>query len=195
METIPVVMESHNLNKNADRAVLSKEKDSRSGSIYSNAVVDLIAEGGVNLYRYIDNLGLLNEPDLLVLSSKHHYYYDEKELRNVRTIINLKKLNQIKYPDLFLNALVRILPPGTNLIGCFSDDRINKGNGFHYYQPSRLYNRFLNFLDSKVDQIMNKNQVYELLTRNGLKTIDMTRMNGLTYFYSKNFYGLPGERS
>lgn len=186
-------MESHYLNKNADRAVLGKKKDSRSGSIYSNGVVDLIAEGGVNLYRYIDNLGLLNEPDLLVLSSKHHYYYDEKELRNVRTIINLKKLNQIKYPDLFLNALVRILPPGTNLIGCFSDDRINKGNGFHYYQPSRLYNRFLNFLDSKVDQIMNKNQVYDLLIRNGLKTIDMTRMNGLTYFYSKNFYGMSGE--
>lgn len=195
METTPVVMESHNLNKNADRTVLGKEKDSRSGSIYSNAIVDLIAEGGVNLYRYIDNLGLLNEPDLLVLSSKHHYYYDEKELRNVRTIINLKKMNQIKYPDLFLNALVRILPPGTNLIGCFSDDRINKGNVFHYYQPSRLYNRFLNFLDSKVDQIMNRNQVYELLTRNGLKTIDMTRMNGLTYFYSKNFYATPGEKS
>jgi hypothetical protein len=195
METVQTVMESYNINRNTDRIVLRKEKDSRSRSIHNNAIVDLIAEGGVNIYRYLDNLGLLYEPDLLVLSSKHHYYYDEKELRNVRTIVNLKKLNQIKYPDLFLNTLVRILAPGTNLVGCFSDDKIMKSNGLHYYHPSRLYNRFINFLDAKVDQIMNKNQVHELLSRNGLKTIDMREMNGLTYFYSRNIYGMSVESS
>jgi len=186
METISVLKDIITLKERHEKTILNNKKNSHDRGINSSAIIDLIAEGGVNLYRYIDNLGLLKESDLLVLSSKHHYYYDEKELKHVRTLVNLKKLNHIKYLDLFLKTLVRILPPETNLIGCFSNDRISTGNGLHYYHPSRLYNRFLNFLDAKADQIMNKNEVSELLERNGLITINMTEMNGLTYFCSQN---------
>ena len=38
------------------------------------------------------------------------------------------------------------------------------------------------------DYFMNKDEVSELLERNGFKTIDMKEMNGLTYFYSQNVH-------
>jgi hypothetical protein len=37
---------------------------------------------------------------------------------------------------------------------------------------------------------MNRNEVTELLERNGFRTIDMKEMNGLTYFNSQTL-GLP----
>ena len=82
--------------------------------------ISVVAEGGVNFFRYLKNLGLSGEPNLIILSSRNHYHCDENDLKSVRTLINLKKLNLIKHLDLFLNALVRILPPETNFIGRFS---------------------------------------------------------------------------
>jgi hypothetical protein len=186
METTSVINERNTLKKSHENSILNTKNISRDRGLNNSGIVDLISEGGVNLYRYIDNLGLLQESELLVLSSKHHYYYDEKELKHIRTLVTLKKLNHIKYLDLFLKTIVRILPPKVNFIGCFSNDRINTGSGLHYYNPSRLYSRFLNFLDSKADQIMNNNEVSKILKRNGLIMINMTEMNGLTYFCSQN---------
>jgi hypothetical protein len=152
---------------------------------FDPSIVTLIAEGGINFYRYLKSLKLSKGSDILVLPSNHHYYYDEKELKSVSVLINLKKLNMIKHLDIFLGTLVRILPPNANFIGCFSDSKTLKVNGFSFYHPSRLVNRFINFLDSRTDHIMNKNDVSELLERNGFKTVDMKEMNGLTYFYCK----------
>jgi hypothetical protein len=149
-------------------------------------IVTLIAEIGVTFFRYLISLGLSRETNLIVLSSKDHYSYDEKDLKNVRILINLKKLNLIKHLDMFLDSLVRILPPNTNFIGYFSEKNTMKGNGFRFNRVLRVFNRLNNFLDSNTDHIMNKNEVTELLERNGFKTIDMKEMNGLTYFISQS---------
>jgi hypothetical protein len=145
----------------------------------------MVAEAGESFFHYLKNIGLSKEPDLLVLSSKHHYYYDENELRSVRTVINLKRLNFIKYLDEFLFTLVRILPDNVNFIGCFSDSKAMNGKTSHFYQPSRLGYKLINFLDSRTDHTMDKNKVSEILRRNGFKVVDMTEMKGLTYFYSQ----------
>ena len=149
------------------------------------AIKTLIAEGGLSFYRYLKSINLSRESDILVLPSNHHYFYDGKELKDVRILVNLKKLNLIRHLDMFLNTLVRILPPNTNFVGCFSDSKTQSNNGFSFYRPSRLLNRLVNFLDSRTDQVMDKKEVSELLKRNGFKTIDMKEMNGLTYFYSQ----------
>jgi hypothetical protein len=154
---------------------------------HNNPVIDsLIAEGGENLLNYIKWHRLANEPRMLVLSSNHHYYYEEKELKDVKVLINLKKLNLIKNLDKFLNTLVRILPTNANFIGCFSDKNAHKENEFSFIHRLRLFNSFINFLDSKTDHNMNQTEVSEILKRNGFKTLDMKEMNGLTYFYCKS---------
>jgi hypothetical protein len=156
---------------------------------FSPAIVNMVAEAGINFYSYLKNIGLSKEPDLMILSSKHHYYCDGEELKRVKTLINLKKLNLIKHLDMFLFTLIRILPQDANFIGCFSDSKALKGSAFSFYKPLRLFNRFINFLDSSSDHNMDKNEVSEVLERNGFKIVDMTEMNGLTYFYSQKIAG------
>ena len=186
MENNLVLNNTYFINDNIDEININREKISYEKTSFSPAIVNMVAEAGENFFRYLKSIGLSKEPNLMVLSSKHHYYYDENELKSVRTLINLKKLNLIKHLDTFLYTLIRILPQNANFIGCFSDSKTLKGNAFSFYQPSRLFNRFINFLDSSTDHNMDKNEVSEVLERNGFKILDMTEMNGLTYFYSQN---------
>jgi hypothetical protein len=152
---------------------------------YSPDILTVLTEGGITFIRYIKSLGLLREPNLMVLSSKHHYYYDENDFKSVRVLINLKKLNQIKYLDMFLNTLFRILPQDAGFIGYFSDINTLKVNGFQINWILRLLNRLKNFFSSKTEYYLNEKKVSELFKKNGLTMINMIRMNGFIYFYSR----------
>jgi hypothetical protein len=143
---------------------------------------NLTAECGKNFFHYLKRFNLFKETDLIVLPSNHHYYYDESDFKSIRTLINLKKLNLIKDRDKFFHTLFLILPPDVNFIGCFSAIKTLKGNRF----ISRLSNRLNNFLDSRTDHNIDKKYVIELLEKYGFKVVDMSEMNGLTYFYSQN---------
>ena len=131
--------------------------EKRKLNLFDPAIFALIAEVGLNFFRFLRSLGLSADPNLVVLSSRDNYFCNEYELKNARIIINLKKLNLIKHLDLFLNTMVLILPPDTSFIGYFSDE-----------------------------EALNRSEVAELLAKNGFKTLDMKKMNGLTYFISKN---------
>ena len=166
------------------QAYTAKKSSSESDTV-NPAMREIIAEGGENFYIYLNRLNLSDGSHLLVLSSDHHYYYDESEMRRVKTLINLKKLNYINDLNNFLHTIFTILSPDTNFIGCFSDDTELMNNGVSYYKPSRLLNRFINFLDSRPDHILNRKEVIGLLKTEGFRIIDMTEMDGLIYFYSK----------
>ena len=97
-----------------------------------------------------------------------------------------EKLNLIKHLDLFLNTLVRILPPNTSFIGYFSDEKALNGNGLNQGNFWRILNRLPNLFRSQKNHSMNRIKVTELLEKNGFKTLDMKVINGLTYFISKN---------
>jgi hypothetical protein len=141
----------------------------------------LTAEGGKNFFRYLKSLYLSGNSGLLVLSPNNHYFYDEDELKSVKTLVNLKKLNLIKDLDTFLYALVRILPADTNFIGCFADSETPDGNGFFM----ELSTRINNLLDAKTDQNLNRKSVTGLLEKYGFRVVDMTDINGLIFFCSK----------
>ena len=143
---------------------------------------DLIAEGGENFFNYLEWHGLTNEDNMLVLSSKHHFYYDPNELQHIRTLINVKKLNLIKHLDNFLQSIVYVLSPESNFVGCFSDWKTQRGISI----TSRMYKGFINFIDARIDVDFNKNDVSKLLESHGLKVLDMTEISGLTYFRAQH---------
>jgi hypothetical protein len=164
----------------------NRDKSTHGISGFFPAIVNMIAEDGESFFHYLKDLGLSRENNLVVLSSKHHYFYDEVELKNVRTLINLRKLNLIKYLDEFLFTLVQVLPPDTKFLGCFSDCNAKGNNSASLFHPIKLLKQKVNRLDFTGKKTMNKNKVSEILESYGFKIINMTEMNGLTYFCSQN---------
>jgi hypothetical protein len=186
MKNVSVLNHANNHNDIIEVNYSKMGTASNSRNSISPSVITMIAEGGENFYLYLKRHDISRENNMLVLPSVHHYYYDENELGSVRTLVNLKKLNHIKHLDGFLQNLIQILPRNANFIGCFSNDKTLKQNGFAYYKPSRILRRLVNFIDSKTDRILDRSKVIETLERNGYKIVDMTEMDGLTYFYTQN---------
>jgi hypothetical protein len=178
MEDISVLSKSDIFIDNKVRTNFNRTKFYPERTITNSVIDNLITEGGENFFHYINWHGLANEPNLLVLSSKHHFYYDHSELKGVTTLINLKKLNLIKHLDSFLHSVYHVLSPKTNFVGCFYDWKTQKGNRL----TSRIYKGFINFLDSRIDIEFDKKDVSRLLETHGFKVIDMSEINGLTYF-------------
>ena len=149
-----------------------------------NQVIDNhVTEVDENFLTYLNYHGLANENNVLVLSSNKHYYYDYDELKEVTTLINLKKLNLVKHLDDFLGTLRDGLSPKTNFIGCFSDRKAQK----EVSMTSRFYKRFLNFLDSRIDFEIDRKSFSRQLESHGFRIIDMTEIDGLTYFRTQNY--------
>jgi hypothetical protein len=161
---------------------LNGSKKSAKAAKTSPVIDNLIAEGGENFFHYLNRVGLADETNMMVLPSNRHYYYDHSELEGVTTLVNVKKLNLINHLDSFLQTVSDVMSPKTNFIGCFADSKTEKENGL----SSRMYKRFINFLDSKTDNEIDKNDVSRLLESRGYKVIDMTEINGLTYFRTQN---------
>jgi hypothetical protein len=166
-----------------------------------NSVLDiLVDEGCENFVNYIEWLGLTTESNLVILSSMHHYYFDAEEMKNVKTVVNLKELNLIKKVDSFFHTIFQLLQPKTNFIGCFVDN--SKQNGFKLsvnpsdYHAKRnsdavdngivsripFLNMIYSMMDSRTNKFMAKTNVTLLLESHGFKVLDMTEINGLTYF-------------
>lgn len=144
----------------------------------------LSVEEGRNFFRYLKYFKLVKDPYILILPPNNHYYFDEKELRNVRTLINLKNLNLIRDLDSFLFSLTQLLPPGANFLGYFSYNKMSFTGDSIF---NGLSTRLNNFLDFRTDHNMDGKELTERLYKFGFRLINMTEMNGLTYFYSKTF--------
>lgn len=170
----------------------------------TNEAIDrLITEGGESFYNYVDWIGLAKDPNLIVLSSKYNYYYDSEEFNHVKTVINLKEFNRIKQIKGLLHSHLDQLPGGCNFIGCFVNNRkVDRYSlpGSSYssdktagYDPVELglvsrfqfLNRLYNFMDLKTNSYMSEKSVSLLLSVHGFKVIDMTELNGLTFFHSR----------
>jgi hypothetical protein len=144
----------------------------------------LTVEDARNFFHYLKKFDLANDRDLLILPPNNHYYFDEKELRDVRTLINLKNLNLIKELDTFLYTLIRLLPHDANFLGYFSYSKITL-SGDNLF--SGLTTRLTNFLDFKTDHNLDEKEFTRRMYKYGFRLLDLTEMNGLTYFYSKKF--------
>jgi hypothetical protein len=151
-----------------------------------NPVLENIrSEAGDDFLQYLYLLQLAKEPDLMALSSSHHYYYDFNDLKGIKTLINLKKLNNIKSLGSFIHSVVRILPQKANFIGYFKNDTGNR-SVFSFCQSTRFFNGLVNYIDSRTDRSLTKNDITRLLEEHKLKIIDITDINGMTYFCSQN---------
>jgi hypothetical protein len=182
MENISTLSATGKINEKSTMRNFGMTTLNEDRTLENPVMSDLKAEGAENFFNYLEWHGLANEVNMLVLSSRHHYYYDPNELQGITTLINIKKLNLIRHLDSFLQSIVHVLSPESNFIGCFSDWKTQKENGI----TSRMYKGFLNFIDSRIDMDFDKKDVSKLLESYGFRVMDMTEINGLTYFRAQN---------
>jgi hypothetical protein len=191
--------------KNQTISTVNNKKNRAADLVDPNGISGmLLSEGNSNFSSYLEWLGLSSDPKLVVLSSVHHYYYDAEEMKNIKTVVNLKELNYIKDINNFLHSMFLILPPKSYLLGCFVDSkkqnffsfRERKPLGDSYSQSEEfqngiasrvpILNTLFTFLDAKTNKYLSTNNVSLLLENNGFKVADMTELNGLTYFCSQS---------
>jgi hypothetical protein len=160
----------------------------------------LAEEGDENFYNYLQWLGLANEPDFLVLPSSHHYYFEIEELKDVKAVVSMKPLNYIKQIKAFLHTIYHILPQKSYFIGSFIENQNqirflsgvqkpqdqSSGRVTHIEDGITSRIPFLkmmyNIMDSRTNRYLTKRTAALLLEDAGLKVLDMTELNGLTYY-------------
>lgn len=152
---------------------------------------DIRYEAGDDFLQYLHFLQLAKEQDILALSSTHHYYYVFNDLKDIKTLINLKKLNNIESLGSFLHSVVWNLPQKANFIGYFNNDTGNR-SVFSFYNSTKFFNGLVNYCFSRTYRSLTKNDVSRLMGKHKLKIVDMTDINGITYFCARNI-GKPGE--
>lgn len=148
-------------------------------------LVNVITEGGADFLKYLTWTGLSKEKDLMVLSPVRHYYYDRNDLKGIKALINLKKLNQVRHLENFVHTLYRILPSGSYFMGLFKNSR-HRGKSAVIYRPATILRGLKCFLDPNCEQSLTKQVIKTLLEENCFTVLDMTEINGLTYFWSEN---------
>jgi hypothetical protein len=184
---------------------INTEEPERSADmvLVNEAVDKLRTEGGEGFYNYVDSLGFSNDSNLIVLSSRHHYYYDSDEINKAKTVVNLKELNRIKEIKGLLHSHLHFLPQKCNFVGCFVNNKKNERFGLKKSATSKekvinsdnielgilsripFLNMLYSLMDSKTNNYLSEESVASMLGVNGFKVIDMIEVNGLTFFHSQ----------
>jgi hypothetical protein len=184
MERISVLKRT-NIGDKFSRLNLNEQALSYEKSKTNPVLESILSEGGDDFFRYLNWIGLAKEPNLMVISSMHHYYYDHNDLIGIRTLINLKKLNQVKHLESFLCTLFRILPSKAYFVGCFKNSS-QQSNGLSSLPPVKFFNGLMNILDTRTERSLSKKGLAKILEENNFKVIDISDINGMSYFWAQN---------
>ena len=157
-------------------------------------------EGGENFYNYVEWLRLVKKSETIILPSQNHYFFDNDEVKNVKAIINLKLLNQIRNIGSLIDTVFRLLKPSSYFIGKYAiygtknKPRDQKDYGVKGRTTKEeaiendiisgvpVVNRIYNFFDSRTSRNITNVDLNKLFTSRGFKIIDITEIDGQVFF-------------
>lgn len=199
--------ETIGLNKETIRDQAVTRMSPRQLSLRDSGLTHLFNELDIEvrqgLIDYLDRMGLIKESGMLVIPSTRHYFYDDEDMKGIRTVINLRQLNYIREIRDFLKQITGLLPVKSNFIGCFIDNRAqgtlsdkNGNSGGQISDKAEAYengiesripfiNRMYSIIDFRTNRYLTRRAVTNLLKESGLELVGMTDINGLTYFYAR----------
>lgn len=150
-----------------------------------------------DFYTYIDWLDLSKKGNIIVLPVSNHYFYHPDDFASTETLINLKCLNQISDLESFLGKIHRSLPDDCFFTGCFlntaRENNVNNNNSrikkFNLKIPLSRYKvffeKFILMMNLRKVLRFQKERVRSILNEIGFMVLDMTELNGKTYFCAK----------
>jgi len=124
-----IEIKKYDIADNKDVNVIFNQMGASLDLVKNNPGIEILAsESNDNLINYLEWLGLDKDPNIVVLSSFHHYYYEFEDMKNVKTVVNLIHLNKIKDIRSFFRSICNILSPKSNFIGYFIDSKKKDGS-------------------------------------------------------------------
>jgi hypothetical protein len=187
-------------------AILKNLRNSSvKSTLYKNPVLaDIMEEAGEEVYSYLEKFKLTEMENILFLPSVRHYLYNSEELKLANSVINFKLLNRIPHIRYFLVTMNRLLPIEGLYVGCFLDykkqkQRILKNKhsllGYAFLMSYAFINRAVpripvvkhvqHLLNSGKVKCITREEAKLLLEKNGFKIINMSEIDGLTYYICK----------
>jgi hypothetical protein len=177
-----------------------KERELKT-TIYHNYIKK---EAGQEVFDYFNELGVFNTNDVLILSSRHSFSYDEGYLKNIRTIFNLKLLNKLPKINSQFLKLNRILPENGYFVGCYDDISVTQKRleaqisrpfvkillWILYFLPHIVLNLpIINTISSAIGIRFNRslsiNDVQRIMNKNGFNFVLTKTFNNRTFFIAK----------
>jgi hypothetical protein len=146
----------------------------------------LVPDEGQDFPDYLTRLGMLGESNLLVLSMRHHYYFEYNDLRDLKVLVILKKLDMIKHLESFLHIIFRILPSGAYFIGCFNKNKSLIYKELNFNKTATFHNKVHDFLESIPHHHLNINNFAGFIESHGFNIVDLAEIKGQVYFTSQN---------
>jgi hypothetical protein len=173
----------------------------KKSNIYYNFIRK---EAGEDVFRYFEELGVFQTNEVLILSSRHSFSYDENYLQNIRTIFNLKILNKLPKINALFSKINRVIPIDGYYIGCYEDifstqerlmDQFSRPVAkvllwAFYYLPHVILNLpVINVVTSAIGISHNKclaiKDVQKIMEKNGFSIVMTKRFTKKTFFIAK----------
>jgi hypothetical protein len=175
--------------------IKSYSEDPVSTNIYNK----LASEGFESFFYYLDWLGLAYDPEILILPSTNHFIYNADDLKETRIVANLRQLNYIKQIKEYLQTLYKAIPNKFYFVGFFTeksnpmslwfDGGDSKSPSFDMAGKNKVtspvepfINKVYDILGIRINKYHSNKSAKILLENAGLKVLDMTELDGLTYF-------------
>ena len=161
----------------------------------------IIREAGKNVYNYLSEHCYINESNVGLISTTTPLNIENLQIKNIRTIINLKKVNDMRYINKFFETVNKKLPEAGIFMGCAET------NKQRYKRISAKFSHFigkiaiiLDFILTRIilklpcikyiyfsltqgrGQMLSKAEVLGRLIRCGFEIIEFKEINDLTYF-------------
>lgn len=170
------------IKKARDAVVLQDIHFSEEG--LRNAILE---ECGQPALEFIEQHADLSSPKTLVVSTTTRFNIELQPDDYFNQIVNLKRLNDIRYINKFFESVNRKLPQNGLLIGCVETKALRKERILHKYPP--VLNWIMYSLDFLVKRVFPKfiltKKLYFILTRGENRVI--TRAEVLGRLYSCGF--------
>ena len=144
---------------------------------------DIIEECGAAAYDYIISKIKLLNPRNLVISTSTRFNILYQPNNYLTGIVNLKRINDIRYVNKFFEAINKKLPTGGTFLGCVETKELRKKRILKKYYPP--FNWIYYLIDFMVKRVFPKfnitKKIYFFLTRGQNRVISRPETLGRLY--------------
>ncbi len=164
----------------------------------------IINESGVNAYNFIkSNINIYNKNNI-VLSTIYKFNIDSLSNNDINGIVNLQRINDIRYINKFFESINKKISVSGNFIGCVETKNLRKIRILKKYPPvlNYIYYTFDYILKRVFPKFSLTKKIYFLFTRGqnrvislaetfgrlyscGFDVVNYEKINGLLFFISR----------